>query len=92
MSEMELWDYAKKIGAVHELNLDALRGLTQATHKVLMLMRDGAWHSATEIIRASEIREGLRRLRELRGFGLTVERRMKDGCQREFEYRLTVKS
>lgn len=86
----DLWDYAKRIGAVHELDLDALRGLHRATHKVMTLMRDGAWHSATEIISASGIREGLRRLRELRGFGCTVERRVKHGSKREFEYKLTT--
>jgi hypothetical protein len=86
MSEDTLFDYAKRIGAVHELQADALKGLGEATHRVLSLMRDGRWY--TEIIEASGIREGLRRMRELRGLGCEVERRLKQGTLREFEYRL----
>lgn len=85
----DLFEHAARIGATKELTADALKGLSAATHKVLTLMRsDYDWHSATEIIEASGIREGLRRLRELRQVGLTVDMRLKDGAAREFEYKL----
>lgn len=80
------FEYAASIGATHELDADALKGLQQSTHRVLALMRDGRWHGSQEIIAASGIRDGLRRLRELRQLGCTVERRLVSG--RNFEYRL----
>ena len=58
--------------------------------RVTALMGDGHWHSSNEICQPDiGGREGLRRLRELRKQGYTVEkRRVKDGGT--FEYRTTT--
>jgi hypothetical protein len=82
--------YSARIGAVPEIqNVAALTGLTQATRAVHSLLSDGEWHSATAIIEASGIREGLRRMRELRQVGFKIERAVQDGALREFKYRIT---
>lgn len=69
------------------LTLDDLVELSEAERRVELLMSDGEWHTATEIIRTSRQREGLRRMRTLRSRGFIVERRRMESC-RDFEYRL----
>lgn len=78
--------YAKSIGATGELSSDDLGELKKATRKVADLMSDNEWHFAQEIIDRSGTREGLRRMRELRQHGFTIERRYHDN--REYQYRL----
>lgn len=82
-----LWDWAERspasIGA-NNLSASDIRDLKAATARVHALVSDGRWHTATEIIEASGVREGLRRCRELRKIG-TVEGRPFKG--REYEYR-----
>jgi hypothetical protein len=85
----DLPNYPKAIGAP-ELSGNDLEDLKASTRKVFDFMRDGEWHAATAIIEASGVREGLRRLRELRQRGHTVECR--GGKGREFEYRLIHKA
>lgn len=77
----------KSLGGEGVLTESDLPELSAAAKKILDLMRDGLWHSATEIIAKSGQREGLRRMRELRGDNWTVERR-RNGASREFDYRL----
>lgn len=60
-----------------------------ATRRVHALMRDGQWHSAQTIIEASGIREGLRRMRELRQLNYRIER-MRVGQSRDWHYRLVI--
>jgi hypothetical protein len=60
--------------------------LSNATREVYRLMIDGEWHKADEIIWVSGIREGLRRMRELREW-FTIEKR--NAGSRNFEYRIT---
>lgn len=83
------WDYIKRLGGAGILKRQDVADLEHARAKVLWLMLDGEWHPATEIINASGIREGLRRLRELRDIpGVTIER--KRGMGRDFFYRLSL--
>jgi hypothetical protein len=79
----------KSLGGVGILSEEDLSKFTGAMLKIVALMGDGEWYSATEIIKASEQREGLRRLRQLRGFGFKVERK-RGGSRREFHYRLVI--
>ena len=58
---------------------------SKARRRVYALMSDGLWHTAEDIITASGIREGLRRLRELREwFDVDV----RNTGKRNFEYQL----
>lgn len=67
--------------------------LAKGKARVRALMSDGGWHSSLEIqmvagedgIPASE---GLRRMRELRTEGYTIEKRIRAGAKRVFEYRM----
>lgn len=61
--------------------------LSASKKRVLDLMRDNRWHTATEILEIAEGTEGLRRLRELRDYGYTIEKR-RNSESRVFEYRL----
>jgi hypothetical protein len=87
------WDYIKRLGGAGILRRSDIKDLEHARAKVLWLMLDGNWHTATEIINHSETREGLRRLRELRNIpGAIVERDrffIWPGNSREFKYRLS---
>jgi hypothetical protein len=74
------------IGANGILAEEDIELLNAATVKILKLMRDGAWHSAEEIIQVSGQREGLRRMRTLRRwYGID---RKRSGLTRTFYYRL----
>jgi hypothetical protein len=69
-------------GVLLETDLDELGQGVRAAYE---LLRDGRWHTRTEIERATGQLEGLRRMRELRRW-FVIERRRRDG--RLFEYRL----
>ncbi len=66
------------------------RDLQSACRKVFALMQDGAWHHASAIIKVSGQREGLRRMRELRSIGFTVEIHRVTPDEREWLYKLTT--
>ena len=76
-----------RLGGEGVLEPSDLPALTEAARNVERLMRDGFWHTATEIINIAGQREGLRRMRELRR-DWVVERRRANREGREFEYRL----
>lgn len=77
-----------RLGGEGILNEEDVPSLTQAQERIRRRMNDGLWHSATEIIGVSGQREGLRRLRDLRSKGYTIERQRRINS-REFYYRLT---
>jgi hypothetical protein len=79
----------KKLGGSELLTQQDLSDFSKAKKRILQLMSDGAWHTATEIIEVTGQREGLRRLRDLRGKGIEVEV-MRDGDKREFLYRIKM--
>ncbi len=66
------------------------KDLQSACKKVFELMEDGEFHHAAEIIKASNQREGLRRMRELRGIGFTVEEQRVTEDSRNWKYRLVL--
>lgn len=67
-----------------------LLDFSEAKRRIIQLMSNGEWWSATSIITASGQREGLRRLRDLRSDGFEVYR-MRGGLDtREWWYRLSV--
>jgi hypothetical protein len=78
-----------KLGGVDIITDYDLSDFSKAKKRIVDLMSDGAWHTATEIIEASGQREGLRRLRDLRGKGIDVEV-TRDGDKREFLYRIKM--
>jgi hypothetical protein len=78
-----------KLGGVDVITDHDLSDFSKAKKRILDLMSDGAWHTATEIIEVTGQREGLRRLRDLRGKGIEVEV-MRDGDKREFLYRINM--
>ena len=82
----DIFTYAQRTGFESMTGLDFC-GLQAACRKVYDLMRDGAWHSAQSIIDASGQREGLRRMRDLRQIGYTVDQMRPEGS-REWSYRL----
>lgn len=57
-----------------------------AEKRILDLLKDHNWHSASEIIEVGQQREALRRLRNLRSKGYEIEKTKAKG--REFAYRL----
>lgn len=82
-----LWDYAKRVSFPTMTQKDAAE-LKAGVRRVQALMQDGHWHDAEAIIAASGVREGLRRMRELRAQGYRIEkRRVQDS--RNWQYRLT---
>ena len=68
------------------LTEEDMKDFSRARRAIYSLMKDGAWHGADNIIAVSGIREGLRRMRELREW-YTVEKR--NAGNRNFEYKLT---
>jgi len=78
---------AKALGGKGTLKEGDLNELAKATRRVFTLMSDGRWHTADAIIAASQQREGLRRMRELRRW-FEVERR-RVGESRNWHYRLS---
>jgi hypothetical protein len=79
-------DDITRLGGAGILIPDDMPPLNVAVTRVLSMMRDGAWHSATEIIEQSGQREGLRRMRELRRWYQIDRARL--GQTRDFWYRL----
>jgi len=88
MEQITFEHYLKKIGATKVLTKEDVPSLNAATARILALMKDGQWYPASEILRVSGQREGLRRMRELREY-YTIERR-RSNKGREFEYRLII--
>ena len=83
----EQWKNIKRLGGQGILQRADLIDLQTQRARVLWLMLDGLWHTATEIITWSHGREGLRRMRELREIPhMSIERRRLKG--RDFMYRL----
>lgn len=82
----DLFTYARRIAFTGMTERD-FSGLQSACRRVYDLMKDGQWHDAQAIIDASGQREGMRRMRELRQIGYTVEERRETG-RREWQYRL----
>jgi len=82
----------KSLGAEGILDESDLPKLRAACQRILDLMLDEKWHDAEEIRQAAGTNgtpasEGLRRMRELRKAGYTIERRKAQGML--FEYRLS---
>jgi len=83
---MSLDTYAAKLGFT-TLNESDYDDLKRSTKRVYYLMKDGEWHHAQSIITASETREGLRRMRELREH-YTIESHRCSSHNRDWKYRL----
>lgn len=64
----------------------------KARTRIFKLMSDQKWHTADKIIRVSQQREGLRRLRELRKRSDVAKIHVKRKCgeQRIFLYRMEM--
>lgn len=86
MTQLEL-KYTAPFKGLSELDMI---DFGKARRKVYDYMLDGKWHKAEDIIQASGIREGLRRLRELREW-FNVDMRKGNGV-RNFEYQLREKT
>jgi hypothetical protein len=72
------------------LNADDIADFSDAEKRIIKLMDNGQWFTDLQVIHASCQREGLRRLRNLRKKGYTVEtRRIFGTAPRRYEYRLT---
>lgn len=76
-----------RLGGQGILTEQDLPSLSKAQQAIMSLMGDGNWHPASRIIEICGQREGLRRLRDLRSKGYTVERR-RSGESRDFEYQI----
>ena len=84
----DLFSYAQRIGFASMTPHD-FAGLQSACRRVYDLMKDGNWHTATEVIDAAKQREGLKRMRDLRQIGYTIETD-RPGDGREYRYRLVL--
>lgn len=71
MNQLSLEDYAKRTGMKDMTGKDA-DDFNEAHQNIFRLLSDGREHSATEIIEVSGVRDGLRRLRDLRQMGYHV--------------------
>jgi hypothetical protein len=80
-------DVIARLGGIGVLIPEDIPPINEAVARVLSMMRDGEWHSATEIIAQSGQREGLRRMRELRRWFQI--NRVRIDTSRDFWYRLT---
>jgi hypothetical protein len=82
----------RAIGGEGILTPNDLKSFDQAEQRIFDLMKDCGWHSATDIIAASQQREGLRRMRSLKtkiaAKGLTIARQRPIRTSREFFYRI----
>jgi hypothetical protein len=88
---MSLEHDAARLG-FHDMTVKDWKDLQTACRKVFELMHDGCWHHASAIIKASGQREGLRRMRELRSIGFTVEIHRVTPDEREWLYKLVTSS
>lgn len=84
----DIFQYARRV-AFASMTAADFAGLQSACRRVYDLMRDGEWHTATEVIDAAKQREGLKRMRDLRQIGYTIETD-RPGDGREFRYRLVM--
>jgi hypothetical protein len=82
------WEHVKRLGGRGILKRYDIKDLKAQRNRVLWLMLDGLWHTATEIINFSQGREGLRRMRELREIPHVTIHRRRAAKKREFMYRL----
>lgn len=73
---MNFRNTAEALGGTETLSDSDLDDLGKGVRLVHELMKDGRWHTADEVKRATGQREGLRRLRELRRFGFVVEKKL----------------
>jgi len=89
VSDDDLFSYAKRIRFNDMTQKDASE-LRAGVREVMDLMRDGQWHDREEIIQAAKGSEGLRRMRELRKRGFSVEKQRKPET-RSWSYRLIKK-
>lgn len=92
MKQLDFEDYILKFGG-HTSSMTELdvKEFNASEKRILNLMSDGMWHSATEIELIAgkngvPARQGLRRLRGLRRHGFNVE--VFRGNSREFLYRI----
>lgn len=83
-----IWEYAHRLGAQGTATAKDLEDFQEATKRVHALLKDGRWHSATEIYEVTKQRDGMRRLRELRQLGYVIERSRPDESSREWHYRM----
>ena len=65
-----------------------LQDFSKAQYKIFKVMRDGQWHTASEIIAASGIRSGLRMMRTFRDKGWKVNKTKQKEQSREWMYQL----
>ena len=85
----------EELGGWHVLNKKDLEELNEGSKRVFMLLRDNEWHTREEICAAAGkngayASEGLRRARELRQKGYTLEKkRVVDA--RQWLYRLKIR-
>lgn len=70
------------------LSNEDLQDFSKAQYQIYQLMRDGAWHSATQIIETSGIRSGLRLMRTFREKGWQVNKSKSKKGSREWLYQL----
>jgi len=84
----DIFQYSQRV-AFASMTPHDFSGLQSACRRVYDLMRDGEWHTATEVIDASGQREGIRRMRDLRQIGYQIETD-RPGQGREFRYKLVL--
>ena len=80
----------RSLGGDGILDPSDLQEFNEAEQRVLKLMLDYKWHTASEILDVAEQREGLRRMRRLRDRGYVIERSKVQPRSREWVYRLVV--
>lgn len=76
---------AKALGGYKELTQKDIDDFSFAKKRIWELMKDGRWHTASSIIKASGQREGLRRMRDLRPY-FKIEK--KHIGSRQYSYRI----
>lgn len=84
----DLFTYARRVAFASMTERD-FAGLQAACRRVYDLLKDGEWHTAQAIIDAAKQREGLKRMRDLRQIGYTIETD-RPGDGREFRYRMVL--
>jgi hypothetical protein len=78
------------VGGGRTLTQKDLEDLKGAVRKVYNLMKDGRWYTPDEIIAASGVRSGERRMRQLRDVkGMDIQARRVGGT-RKWVYRLVI--
>ena len=80
----------RKVEEPHRLTAEDIKDFGVASLAVYELMRDGEWHTRDEIIAASGVLSGMKRMRELRRT-YEIEKRKVVDKKRVYEYRLVVR-